>query len=417
MSIATRINGRLQAFAILSNRNFAYLLAGQLISQVGDWTFSIAQAWWVWSLTGSAAAAATVSLCGQVPRLAFALWGGVLVDRLPRRQILFWSDLLRGLVMMAVFALAATGSLQIWHFYLNSALFGIASAMFRPAFRAFIPTVVDKERRQHFNALVGFTRSFTQISGPLVGAMVVRIGGYSAAFLANGISFLMAAALTSMITVNGEVLRQARKQETKTSAWWADLKEGWRVVATTPVMLTGLTVMSLVNLSGMALNILLVPWVAKVHLGGSPAVLSMAHTSFAVGSLLTGMVLALVAKVRPRGPLAFGFTAVAGLMVALSAVVTAPWQLWVAQFLLGATAMVFGVIWEGVIQEYIPNDVMGRAAALENFLAMVLFPAGLAIGGYLSPFVGEQAVMVAGGLITALVAGASCLLRPIRQLV
>src|SRR5271170_8129772 len=71
----------------LKHRNFQLFFSGQLISLVGTWMDTIAEAWLVYRLTGSSLLLGTVSFAGQIPVVLFAPLGGMAADRWNRRKI------------------------------------------------------------------------------------------------------------------------------------------------------------------------------------------------------------------------------------------------------------------------------------------------------------------------------------------
>ncbi len=78
---------RVKFVRALHSRPFAMIWIGQTISNLGDGFFYLALAWQVLLMTHSATAMGIVLIAGMVPRLLFALIGGVAADRLPRRLI------------------------------------------------------------------------------------------------------------------------------------------------------------------------------------------------------------------------------------------------------------------------------------------------------------------------------------------
>src|SRR6185436_13608494 len=132
-------------FRSLAYRPFALLWAGQTISRIGDFLYEIALAWWVLEKTGSATAMAGVLIFAFTPMLLFLLIGGVAVDRYPRVRLMLASDLLRGLVVTLVAALAFSQQLEIWHVYIASLIFGLVDAFFQPAYTALVPEITPHE--------------------------------------------------------------------------------------------------------------------------------------------------------------------------------------------------------------------------------------------------------------------------------
>src|SRR5690349_11998832 len=126
----------MQWLSSLKYRPFALLWTGQAISRLGDALYRIALAWWVVQKTGSAEVMGAVLIASFVPMLIFLLIGGVAADRVPRVRLMVISDLLRGLLVIGVAALAASDLLEVWHIIALSILFGFISAFFQPAYAA-----------------------------------------------------------------------------------------------------------------------------------------------------------------------------------------------------------------------------------------------------------------------------------------
>jgi hypothetical protein len=136
----------------------------------------------------------------------------------------------------------------------------------------------------------------------------------------------------------------------------------------------------------------------------------MAYTAFSAGMLLTVILMGAGKAPRHRGAFIFGGMALTGLCQAGMAVVSAPWQLWALEFLIGASVMIYGVIWPAVLQDSVPPAAMGRISAIDQFGTTVLYPAGIALVGVLSTAPGPFWTELGGGLLTIAVAGLAVLL-------
>src|SRR5437879_3412621 len=99
--------------ATLRQRNFALLLSGALISQIGDWTLDIGLSIYVYILTGSALATSIALIVAFVPPLLFGSVAGVLVDRWDRRWTMIISNLLLACFLLPLLAVHARSSLWI----------------------------------------------------------------------------------------------------------------------------------------------------------------------------------------------------------------------------------------------------------------------------------------------------------------
>src|SRR5689334_16065939 len=82
-------NSRLPAmFRALQHRNYQYFFVGQLLSLIGTWMQSVAQAWLVYRLTGSTVLLGLISFSGQIPVFLLAPVGGAIADKYNRQRIL-----------------------------------------------------------------------------------------------------------------------------------------------------------------------------------------------------------------------------------------------------------------------------------------------------------------------------------------
>src|SRR5215469_15719810 len=180
-------------FRALAHRPFSLLWTGQTVSGVGDSVYQVALVWWVLVHTGSALAMGTVLICERVPALVLLLLGGVIVDRVPRVQLMLLSDALRGLLVGVVALLALTHTLAVWHVYVVSVVFGVVGAFFYPAYRAVVPELASSDLLPSANSLTSLSREATGILGPSLGAIMVAAGGSSIAFALDAASFFLSA--------------------------------------------------------------------------------------------------------------------------------------------------------------------------------------------------------------------------------
>ncbi len=86
--VGPRRLARSQTFSAMRHRNFQLYFGGQLISNVGTWTQIIAQGWVVYQLGHSEVTLGLVAFASALPTLAISPWGGVVVDRVSRRNLL-----------------------------------------------------------------------------------------------------------------------------------------------------------------------------------------------------------------------------------------------------------------------------------------------------------------------------------------
>src|SRR3712207_5223901 len=142
---------------------FRLLFVGQALSVVGDRITPVAIAFAVLAI-GDVTDLGIVLAAGGIPFALFAIAGGVVSDRVGRREVMIASDVIRTLSQAVTAALLLSGSAQVWMLVVLSAVYGTSAAVFMPALIGLIPQTVPSERLQEANALLGVTRKIGRAS-------------------------------------------------------------------------------------------------------------------------------------------------------------------------------------------------------------------------------------------------------------
>ena len=279
----------------LQEKQFRLLWAGQAVSAFGDGLYPVALAFAVVELTGSAADLGLVFMAVLIPRVVLVLGGGVWADRLPRQRVMLGADLLRCAMQALTAAFLFSGHDELWPLLVLSALYGAGDAFFQPAITGLVPETVQPSQIQQANALLGLTRNSFFLAGPVVAGVVVASAGPAWAFAADAVSFGVSAAFLAL-------MRLPRGPRAERKPFVAELRAGWREVASRTWVWTSIVYFAIWNLA-LAPMFVLGPFVAKESLGGAPS-WGVIVTCAGVGSL-AGAAAAL--RLKPRRPLATGF--------------------------------------------------------------------------------------------------------------
>ena len=121
--------GLRRALTSLRHRNFRLFWFGQMISLTGSWMQIIGQTWLVLELTHSAFQLGLVGALQSLPVLLFSLVGGVFADRWPKRRVLLWTRAAAMAQALLLWALIATGTVQLWHVYVLALLLGLTNCL------------------------------------------------------------------------------------------------------------------------------------------------------------------------------------------------------------------------------------------------------------------------------------------------
>jgi len=185
-----RIESAPDAFAALRHRNFQLYFGGQLVSNAGTWMQTIAQGWLVYELTHSDLALGIVGFAAAVPALIISPWGGVVVDRVPKRTLLIITQASAMLLAFILAALSFTNMVQEWHIILLAGGLGLVNAFDGPGRQAFVVEMVGREDLPNAIALNSLMVNSARVIGPALGGILLAIVGAAWCFTINGISFL-----------------------------------------------------------------------------------------------------------------------------------------------------------------------------------------------------------------------------------
>lgn len=173
--------------------NFRLFWAGGMLSVAGDWMLLTALPFYVYSLTGSAAATSAMYVAYAVPRLLLGLLGGTLVDRFDRRRTMIVCDLSRSVLLLPLLFVDTRSTL--WILLVVSAVQSAIGQLFFPARHALLPGLVPLDTRVRANSLDSLSMGITRLIGPISGGAVLAGLGINAVVVIDAASFSLSALL------------------------------------------------------------------------------------------------------------------------------------------------------------------------------------------------------------------------------
>jgi Transmembrane secretion effector len=388
----------MRLFKSLAHSSFTLLWSGQTLSRLGDSIYKIALAWWVLEKTGSATAMGRVLIFSFAPTMLFILAGGVTGDRFSRVRLMLLSDILRGAVLTVVTVLAFRHQLEVWHMYFASACVGLVGAFFQPAYSAIIPEVVPTDALKSANALTSLSKQMCDIVGPSLGAAFIAIGGTSAAFGVNGLSFFVSGAcLIPLLRLPSVVVKSSNRP-----GLIADLREGISMVLRTPWLWISISVFALANITLSAPIFIALPFHIKEDLHGKVGVLGIAYSTLAAGSVITTAWLGRATRFHRRGFRLYGALMILGVATGALGFSRSALSASLIVLVIGASLPLFSLVWVSTLQELIPHAMLGRVSSIDYLGSNVLFPVGLGLVGWAIGEIGASSTLLVGGCLTFL---------------
>src|ERR1035437_1994504 len=169
----------MHTFRALAERDFRLYFFGQVVSLVGTWVQQVAMAWITYRVTGSAFMLGLIAFSGQILNLLLAPVGGLLADRLNRRQLLAATQVIAMAVAAWLGYLPYTESFSAWALIIASIVLGVSSAVEVPTRQAFIlQTIHDRSHATNAIALNSLAFNGARLVGPAVaGGAPALLGG------------------------------------------------------------------------------------------------------------------------------------------------------------------------------------------------------------------------------------------------
>src|SRR5216683_1244364 len=175
------------------NRNFRRLWMAQIVSEIGDWFYTLAIYTLLLQLTGHASSVALALVLQVLPQTFVGPMAGVVNDRLRRKYVMIAADLVRFVVVLAMLLVRSRS--MVWLVYPLLLAETTMAAFFEPARSSVIPNIAAKGEVLIANTLSSATWSVNLLIGASVGGVVAAFFGRDAVFILNALSFLASAIL------------------------------------------------------------------------------------------------------------------------------------------------------------------------------------------------------------------------------
>ncbi|MDR7383452.1 MFS transporter [Promicromonospora iranensis] len=394
--------------------DFRRLWFGLSVSNIGTQVTIVAVGLQIYALTGSTLAVGLLGLFSLVPLVALGLYGGALVDHYDRRKVSLVSSLVLWVVVAGIAVQAWLGLESVPLLYGLVAVQSAAFAINNPARSAIIPRLLPKELMPAANALMTLSWNVALTGGPLIGALLVAQLGYAWAYTLDMVLFLAALwAVFRLPPVLPEGTEADGPQNGRSRVRGVGLRsvlDGLRYLATQPNVRTTF----LVDICAMVLSFPRVLWPAAgvIYLGGGETTTGVLAAAFAVGGILAGVFSGGLTRIRKQGQvIVWAITAWAvsiaafGLVLVLvgrgspdGPIVWAVVVAGIALALAGGSDSVSSVFRQSILQTATPDHMRGRLQGV----FIVVVAGGPRLGemvlGVEATWFGEGWAAVVGGL-------------------
>jgi predicted MFS family arabinose efflux permease len=384
---------------VLKNRDFLFLWLGQIFSQLPDKVFIILAVALMSAHFKEAGASmqSAFFVAHSMPAILFGSIAGVFVDRWSKKNVLVFSNVLRGILVL----LLPLFPDSFVYILLLTFLISTLTQFFAPAETSAIPLILPRKDLLIANSLFTATMSASIVFGFALGyPALALVGGADYGHWLVGGSYLVSGLILSLVRTGEESNRDSEK-----TSPWADLKEGLDYIRGNNIVQAALIQLLVLYSLLAALNILSIRLTKKLGLPDEQFGFLLAATGvgFAIGTWGLGR----YGQRFARSRLAATGSLVIALTLGAIAFVSNVWGVLALCVLMGSAAALVMAPMQTAIQEETPEDLRGKVFGLQNNVVNIastvpMALAGIAVDGFgLQPVIlGLSAVSLAAAFIS-----------------
>lgn len=387
-------------FPAFKHKNYRLYFGGQLTSLVGTWLQNVALGWLVLQITHSAFWVGSITALENLPILFFSLFGGVIVDRLPKKKIVIFTQTSAMLLAFIMGFLTLTHKINLLEIGFLGIALGMVEALDFPARQSFIIELVGKEDLPSAISLNSATFNGARVVGPAIAGALIALIGTGGAFTANGISFVAVIIALFFIKVEPVSTSPSRLHPIES------IKAGLSYSFSNKTIRTLLLLATVTSIFGWSFTTIM-PVIAEdvYHIGA--AGLGYLNTAVGLGALTaTILISALSKKVSPLFFILGGNALFAVSLILFSLIHFLPLALLLLYFSGVGLLSQFATI-NTTIQRLVPDDFRGRVMSIYTLMFVGMIPFGsFEIGAISEKFgplfaiaLGSMIVFFAGGIV------------------
>ena len=377
-----------------------------LLSSMAAFNMQIlVRGWLVYELTGSPRALGLVSAATGIALMLFSPLGGVLADRVDKRNLMIAAQCAGGLLALVIAILVSTGAIMLWHLVVASVLSGIIWAFSLPARQAIIPELVEKHRIMNAVAVSSGAMHLSRVVFPALGGLLMSTLGVAFAYYVVVVCYIAAGSLLLRVPATGGAAVEAN------ASMGFHLAEGLNYIRRSPVLVALLLMAVVPILFGMPYQMLM-PVFAEDVLDVGARGLGFLMAAVGLGALAGSLLVASLGDFRHKGLLLFGSVLLFGVTLILFALSTNFYLSLLILLFVGVVNTAYLSINNTLLQINSEDKVRGRVMSI-FVMTFGLVGVGVLLVGELAEHLDVSLGVAIGGGLVLLFTLAMALWRPI----
>lgn len=365
----------MKTLTALRNPAVFKLWISQVLSSIGDNFYDMTLVWIATRQIG--AAAGFIVLVGSFSTLIFGIPGGVWVDRWDRRLTMAIVDAIRMFVLLVLVIVITVGTLELWHLALVTAINVGLNALFQPALIASVRIVTtDSRQLQAVNALMDVTSRVARAIAPAIAGFLLVVALPAHLFLLDAATFGISA--LAIYSLSRRFAWKPTPKPEQEISFWADVKEGWRVLQAHTVLRWILPMKTVVNMFWGIAFVVGIPLLVDASFNSDARIYGYIVAAYGVGSVIGNLIIGNLTIQRRA------FVMFSGMVILATGFIVLAWSPSLLIALSGIFLASLGAPMEDIMmllymQEDIPDNSMGKIYSLRVVLSEIGF--GIGVGG------------------------------------
>lgn len=378
--------------------DFLLILIGQIISLFGNTILRFSLSIKVLDQTGSVAIFGGILALSMIPTILLSAFGGILADRVNKRNIMVILDGLTSLSIV-IFALVFHFTGSILSIAIIMMVLSVIQAFYQPSVQSSIPLLVEEKKLMMANGLVIQVNALANLIGPIVGGILYGFLGMEPIVYVSAICFFLSAVMEIFIRIPNVLADKTEgiltiiKNDLGDAVYF--LKNKQRELLKLLLLIAG------INLVLSAMIMVGLPYLIKIFLGLSNQLYGFAEAAMGIGSILGGLCAGWVAK-KIEFKRSYVFLIAAGITILPMAIAVVSNQMvWlsygiilVSVMLIMCFATLFSVYGQTMVQKLTPVNMLGKLSSVVTVISMCALPIGQSIYGVIFNDIGNQSFFI-----------------------
>lgn len=352
-------------FNLLKNQNFRNYFLADITSGFGSGMNFIGAGWFILEITGSNRSVGFLLALTLFSGLVVFPFSGMIVDRFNRRQIIWWSNLARGILIAIVAVSIITSSFKVIYLYFLVIIGGAGWSIFIPASRGLIQELVEKDELINGNSFIEISMQVGMFTAAAASGIIFRYFGFATILLIDTATFLISNYFLAKIRYDAVITHDQHESPYK------QFSNGLKFLSKNPLIFGFGIMMFLPFVATMTSNVVL-PGYVKNYLHQNSVIYGLADMSYGIGACLSGSMAASLATRFTRNKvvlLCFIVSIISLIFLIFNQYIIG---LYIASVIFGLCNSSLRILLQTTAMEITPKEFFGRVMSVWVAISMTI---------------------------------------------